>query len=147
MAGYYPLPPRARPPPRRRGVTIDFITCSLNYRPNLRSTPRILDLRCDSLPYPCRGMLLRYSGMDRELSEWFFAHREYRVTHNRALDEIDDALEKWQPNRHGPRLVAIVRCKAGVHRSVAMAERLAREVRRWDGVRITMSSIKISMTG
>lgn len=88
-------------------------------------------------------MLLRYNGMDRELSEWFFARREYCVTHDRALDKIDDALERWQPNRHGPRLVVIVRCKAGVHRSVAMAERLAREVRRWDGVRITMRYVVI----
>lgn len=73
-------------------------------------------------------MCLRCTGLNRELSDWLFAHREYWGRYHRALDKIADAVERWRPSRHRPRLVVIIKCKGGVHRSVAMAEKLAKEV-------------------
>ncbi|KAL9014440.1 MAG: hypothetical protein Q9173_000922 [Seirophora scorigena] len=146
MAGYYPAPSHSRPPPHRRTVAIDFLTCGLSYRPNLGSTPCILSIKCHNLAPPSRNMCLRYSGLDRELSDWLFARREYRVKYQRALDKIEDALDRWRPGRDGPRLVAIVKCKAGVHRSVAMAEKLAKEVKRWKGVRTSVEYVVQSLS-
>lgn len=59
----------------------------------------------------------------------------------RALDSIEKAVDRWRPTKHGPRFVAIVKCKAGVHRSVAMAEKLAKEVRRWEGVSVDIQYV------
>ncbi|KAI4133285.1 MAG: hypothetical protein LQ338_000343 [Usnochroma carphineum] len=127
------------PPPRRRPrLEIEFLTCGRKYSPDIGSSPCILSISCIELEPPPRDMTLRYSGLDRELSDWLFSRGEYRRKYRRAIDKIADAVDRWRPSRHGPRFVAIVKCMAGVHRSVAMAEKLAREVGRWEGVSVTI---------
>ncbi|KAL8907429.1 MAG: hypothetical protein Q9207_001399 [Kuettlingeria erythrocarpa] len=139
----YGLPNPLAPPLQRRrpNVTIDFITCGHLDQPDTRGIPCILRLNCIDMKPPTREMCNRYNGLDRELSAWLFRHREYHETCERALDKIESAVDGWRPERHGPRLVAIVRCRAGVHRSVAMAEELARVVSRWDGVDVTIKYV------
>ena len=51
-----------------------------------------------------------------------------------ALDRIYDQIRHWTPAVGYDEVVVLVKCMQGMHRSVAMAERLADEVRRWRGV-------------
>ncbi|KAL8916086.1 MAG: hypothetical protein Q9208_008711, partial [Pyrenodesmia sp. 3 TL-2023] len=135
---YGPPQPLARRPRPRRNVTIDFITCGRRFQPDTRGTPCILRLSCINMKPPPSEMCRRCNGLDRELSDWLFRHGEYQEVCDRALDKIERAVDRWRPERHGPRLVAVIKCRAGVHRSVAMAEELARTVERWDGVNVTI---------
>lgn len=126
----YDLPPPSRPH-RCRELKIYFYTCGRSYRLSDGLGPRILSMSCADTTPPPPEMCLRFSGLDRELSDWLFSHREYRVKYTRALDRIADAVGAWQPSRDGPRFSAVIKCKAGVHRSVAMADKLAWEVSSW----------------
>lgn len=140
----YDIPPPSCCPRRPRKLKIDFYTCGRRYHPEVGSTPVILNMSCAKMLPPPTKMVQRYTGLDRKLSDWLFSHREYRVKCTRALDRIDDAIDAWRPSRDGPRLCVIVKCKAGVHRSVAMAERLAKEVRGWEGVRVSIEYVFLS---
>lgn len=141
---YMAARPRLRRPPRL--VYIDFMTCGLNYHIDTGADPVILRMDCSTMLPPPKELCLQYCGLDRELSDWLFSHQEYRVRFKRALDRIEDGIEAWRPGRDGPRLCVIVNCQAGVHRSVAMAERLARKVNTWRGVRVTIEYVVLSRT-
>lgn len=140
-----PPPPHARPQ-RRCELKINFYTCGrdFDFRPYTDFAPCILNISCVSMQPPPQALCVRFSGRDRELSDWLFARREYRVKYGHALEKIADAVERWRPRRHGQRFCAIVKCMHGMHRSVAMADKLAREVSRWDGVKVSVEYVLLS---
>ncbi|KAI4186669.1 MAG: hypothetical protein L6R41_003343 [Letrouitia leprolyta] len=138
------MPPPSRPRRRPPLVMIDFLTCGHQYHPNTGSVPVILNISCAKMLPPPNELCSRYCGLDRELSDWLFSHREYRARCSWALDMIQDGIDAWRPSRDRPRLCVIVKCKLGVHRSVAMAEKLARIVSGWRGVRVTIEYVILS---
>ena len=135
----YGLPPPC--PQRCHELEINFYSCGRRYRFERWVGPRILHISCANMRPPPSQMCSRYNGLDRELSDWLFKHREYRVKCERALDRVAEAINNWQPSSDGPRFCAVVRCKIGVHRSVAMAEMLAKEVSTWGGIRVTVTYV------
>lgn len=94
----------------------------------------ILTIDCTTLPCPSFCLQKRYTGLDRQISDAVFARSRSEATYQWALDRIFDQIRYWTPNCGYDEVMVLVKCMQGMHRSVAMAERLADEVRRWRGV-------------
>ncbi|KAL9603910.1 MAG: hypothetical protein Q9219_000848 [cf. Caloplaca sp. 3 TL-2023] len=131
-------PPRRPQQPGR--LEIIFYSCSRDYL-LLTGVPCILILDCSNMPAPEWNTCLQYSGLSPELSNWFFSRREYQVKLGHALDKIEQEIEAWRPHLHRPQVIVVVKCKYGVHRSVAMAERLAHEVNSWGRALISIKYV------
>lgn len=119
---------------------IKFISYSANLgRPPLQ-IPALLTVDCTHLHAPSASLQKRYTGLDAKLSDSFFARTLNEEAYQTALDRIYIAANHWTEEsdyEHEREEVAVlVKCMAGMHRSVAMVERLADEVSRWRGVKV-----------
>ena len=85
-------------------------------------------------------MQKRYTGLDIELSDAFFDSTLTEKAYHNALDRIYNEANSWIEyngyGNDGDEVAVLVKCMAGMHRSVAMAERLADEVSRWRNVKV-----------
>lgn len=109
--------------------------------------PVILHFDILTMPAPSRELRQRYTGALPRFAAAFFSlpgHESYYRSMLAALrDQLREVLSDPEfyrsSGRHGGRCVAVVlNCRAGMHRSVAVAERLARDVEswQWQGVRV-----------
>lgn len=99
--------------------------------------PVIMYFDLCTLQAPPRHLLERYTGASRVLSESFFSLPRNERFYQDSLDRLEEQLQRLSdsPPREDIFLAVLVNCRAGMHRSVAMAERLATDMRswRWDG--------------
>lgn len=94
----------------------------------------ILHFDLCALQAPPRHLLDRYTGASREISESFFSLPGNERFYQNSLDALEDELHRL--NNPLPSVAVLMNCRAGMHRSVAMAERLAGDVEnwRWEGL-------------
>lgn len=109
--------------------------------------PIILHLDISTMRPPSRDLRQRYTGASPRLAAYFFSlpgHESYyrsmlAALRDQLLEVLSDPEFRRSSERHGSRCVAVMlNCRAGMHRSVAVAERLARDVEswRWRGLRV-----------
>ena len=104
--------------------------------------PVLARLDCRAMQPPPRHLLDMYTGASATLAHAFFSIPGHETIYRDAYLALEDELGMLLTNRN-PRLrpggcvAMLINCTAGMHRSVAMAERLARDVQdfwREDGV-------------
>jgi len=89
--------------------------------------PVIKHVECVTLDAPSRELCHRYTGKDRVLSEAFFSNPKNEAVFRSEMASIDEELDRNTPSDRC--LTVLVSCQLGMHRSVAMAERIAKELR------------------
>lgn len=134
---------RYRPAP---ALQIRFVSYSANLgRPRSR-IPYLLTVDCTDLHPPSVWLQKRFTGLDAQLSDAFFARSLNEDACQIALDRIYTAANRWTAEDYEQveNEVAVgVKCTAGMHRSVAMVERLADEVSAWRGVKVRVQHIDL----
>ena len=96
---------------------------------------------------PPRRLLDMYTGASPTLSLAFFAMPGHETIYRNAYLALEDQLEMLLSNpRHRPGgcVAFLINCRVGMHRSVAMAQRLARDVQdywREDGVLVEVEHL------
>lgn len=115
-----------------RSACVHFITFGRNYGPTQVDGrfPTILSLDLSHHLPPPPHLCESLTGLDEKLSESFFSIRENKEQFRITLDMLE---QKMRLEPQGACVAVLINCRAGMHRSVAMAEKLAMEVRRWDG--------------
>lgn len=134
---------RCRPAP---ALHIRFVSYSANLgRPRSR-IPYLLTVDCTDLHSPSVSLQKRFTGMDAQLSDAFFARSLNEEACQIALHRIYNAANHWTAEDYGQvedEVAVGVKCTAGMHRSVAMAERLAEEVSAWRGVKVRVQHLDL----
>ena len=114
------------PPPTLRILVTSF---PINRQPPPQHQEMEL-VDCSNLQPPSSATCNRFTGLEPEVARAVFANP---IT-NRLYKEVLRALKReicdWD-FRLGRYLVVPVACRAGVHRSVAMAERIAMSISKW----------------
>ena len=82
----------------------------------------------------------RYCGLDPQIYEGVFALDENETLYRQAIETLSHILKDPRVSQGGS-FAVLVSCASGVHRSVAVAERMAKEVREWSEFDIE-SSVK-----
>ena len=114
---------------------VHFITYGLSYGPtSVIGFPLLFDLNLSKHQPPPEDLCDRYDGLDKVLADSFFSIRANEDEYHTAVAKIKEALDQvWRLKPPGGCVACLIHCNIGRHRSVAMAERLARKVRSWDG--------------
>ena len=94
--------------------------------------PTVLQLDLSKHEPPPEDLCERFTGMDKEIKEAFFAIRQNEDEYQSALKWLGQKLRGWP---RGGCVAVLINCWMGRHRSVAMAERLAKELTSWAGFR------------
>lgn len=131
MSHYYP---HSNWPRRPHELRITFISYSMrNGEPFLR-VPVLLRFPCHELEPPDPYILHHWHGLNPELAHSFFANPDNEDAYQANVALLHSSLDRVpQSMTH---VAVLTSCRAGMHRSVAMAERLAREVGGWHGLRV-----------
>ena len=85
---------------------------------------------CSMLRPPPPPICDEFTGLSPEVREYFFSEPENMARFDEAFFELKDAIRHWD-FADGRTLIVPVACKAGMHRSVAMAEKLAKRISSW----------------
>lgn len=109
---------------------VHFITFGLLYGPTKIRFPTILTLDLSNHLPPPQHLCERFTGLHREVAKSFFSVEANEAEFHRALGKLERRMKR-EPL--GGCVAVRINCMAGMHRSVAMANRLAEEVSRWDG--------------
>ena len=109
---------------------VHFITYGRAYGPtNASGVPVIFDLDLSKHWAPPAKLCDEFTGLNKELADSFFSNRANDDEYYRALRNFDARMEqirKLEPP--GGCVACLVHCNIGRHRSVAMTERLSKEV-------------------
>ena len=132
---YEPRPIRTHGSKGHHGLCMHFYT----YGQSLRSEPRlshptIFRVNCINLKPPQDHICEKYTGIDSKVADSFFSNSANERRFQEALDQIQRYLDKHDD--HVGCVAIMVSCYLGVHRSVAMAERLATVVEKWTGLSV-----------
>lgn len=110
---------------------VHFITYGSDYGPaRVRGRRTVLTLDLSNNRPPPKQLCEKYTGLDYEVAKSFFSDQANEEKYHWALEKLSQA-RGLEPR--GGCVAALINCTAGMHRSVAMAERLAIRVRSWDG--------------
>ena len=121
--------------PRPPNICLHFITFG-----NRRGQPEIpmpvtFHLDLSRVQSPPRHLLQMYTGVSFGIAESFFSIPGHEDYYRESLQLLEDRLHSRLADprsRFGDCVAVAVNCVAGMHRSIAMAERLARDVvRNW----------------
>ena len=117
------------------GLCMHFYTYgrSLRSEPRL-SYPTIIRVNCATLKPPADHICEGHTGLDFKVADTFFSNPNNETRYQKALDQIQHYLDKHDD--HIGCVAVMVSCYYGVHRSVAMAERLATDIERWTGLSV-----------
>jgi predicted protein tyrosine phosphatase len=107
---------------------------SYNRIPRVKGAETINTINCACLIPPPASVCRKYTGLDAAVADDFFRHKGNQAVFEQKLREIEAFLAA-NPMREGC-VAVMVSCVMGVHRSVAMAERLAFELRRRNGIKV-----------
>ncbi|KAL9065779.1 MAG: hypothetical protein Q9161_008004 [Pseudevernia consocians] len=126
--------------PRPPNVCVHFITFgSTRGQPPMRMEV-LLRIDVSIMPPPPSQLLDMYTGACPELARYFFSMPGHETSYRNLFLTLEDRLESLlsEPRlRPGGCVAVLVNCTAGMHRSVAVAERMARDAQeefREDGV-------------
>ncbi len=109
---------------------VHFITYGLSYGPTKIRFHTVLRLNLSDHKPPPQHLCDEFNGLDDEIVDSFFSVPANEEEFQSALSKLRERVKLKRPQD----CVAVeINCNAGRHRSVAMAERLAGAVRRWDG--------------
>ena len=121
-------------------VCLHIITSGVTWGPPSVPMPVLCFLDCRAMQPPPRHLLDMYTGASPTLAHAFFSMPGHETIYRNAYLDLEDQLGMLLTNpqlRPGGCVAFLINCRAGMHRSVAMAERLARDVQdlwREDGV-------------
>ena len=123
---------------------VHFITYGRSYGPTkVIDLPVLLNLDLTGHEAPPPDLCGAYTGLDEELARSFFSIPKNERTFRNALAELKWDIERRQPVGCA---ACLIHCNIGRHRSVAMAERLARTVGHWDGFKAECLHLDIEKT-
>ena len=111
---------------------VHLITYGLFHGSTGTRFPTVLELDLSKHEPPPEDLCERFTGMDKEIKEAFFAIRQNEDEYQSALRWLGQKLRGWP---RGGCVAVLINCWMGRHRSVAMAERLAKELNSWAGFR------------
>lgn len=132
----------------RRDLCLHLITFGSSRGSPEIPVPVLLHLDISTMRPPSRDLRQRYTGASPRLAAAFFSLPGHEAYYRSMLEALrgqllgvlsDPEFRRSSSGRHGGGCVAVLlNCKAGMHRSVAVAERLAGDVEswRWRGVRV-----------
>ena len=109
---------------------VHLITYGLFHGSTGTRFPTVLQLDLSKHEPPQEDLCERFTGMDKEIEEAFFAIRQNEDEYQSALKWLGQKLRGWP---QGGCVAVLINCWMGRHRSVAMAERLAKELNSWAG--------------
>lgn len=93
-----------------------------------------MTLDLSTMQAPPRHLCDRFTGINPEISQSYFAvpgHEAHYLNVMRTLENVLRDVYANPASRSGSDCLAVlVNCRAGMHRSVAVAERMARDVER-----------------
>ena len=132
---YEPRPIRTHGSKGHHGLCMHFYT----YGQSLRREPRlshstIFRVNCIKLKPPAGHICEEHTGLDKKVADSFFSYSANERRFQEALDQVQHFLDKHDD--HIGCVAIMVSCYWGVHRSVAMAERLATVVEKWTGLSV-----------
>ena len=135
-----PLPP---------SVCLHIITSGETWGPPSVPMPVLCCLDCRGMQPPPRHLLDLYTGASPTLAHAFFSMPGHETTYRTAYRDLEDLLGMLLTNRNpqirpGGCVAFLISCRVGMHRSVAMAERLARDMQdlwRENGVRVEVEHL------
>ena len=106
-------------------LDLQFYTHGCTFLPGRRMTAMTVHrIDCRSLPEPPIDLCIRHTGLDRQLANVFWRQPAYQ---DRLADEISTIEQILQDCRGvQPKVLIEITCKHGMHRSVAMADKLRR---------------------
>ena len=94
--------------------------------------PSIPLVDCTSLRLLLRRMCKRYAGITPKIEEVFFSDQRNERVFWTVYRGLKSEIRRWDFSK-GADFEVPVACMRGCHRSVAMAERLGREISCWEG--------------
>ena len=106
--------------------------------------PVILHFDLSAAQAPPRHLLEAYTGASPEIADTFFAIPGHEANYQNSLRELEDRLGDRLAGPPCACVAVLVNCRAGMHRSVAMAERLAGDIEdawRDDGVIVVVEHL------
>ena len=113
-------------PPTLRILVTSF---PINRQPPAQH-PEIGLVDCSRLEPPSPATCQRFTGLQPEVVEAVFSNKDTNRLYVSALRTLKHEIRNWDFG-DGRYLVVPVACRAGVHRSVAMAERIAKAISKW----------------
>lgn len=111
---------------RHPDLQITFVSYSMFNSEPILSMPVLERFPCHELMPPDRSILNRFHGLNLELSRAFFSKFENELFYQAAIARLRLHLHRLPMDV--THVAVLTSCTAGMHRSVAMAERLAKEV-------------------
>ena len=116
--------------PAHTHTCVHFITYGRAYGPtSATGVPVIFDLDLSNHWAPPAKLCDEYTGLQKELADSFFSNRANNDEYYRALRNFEERMKEIRMlTPPGGCVACLVHCNIGRHRSVAMAERLAKEV-------------------
>ncbi len=124
-----PSKPHEHPP-----LTIHVLSYSKDIgRPQLLIPTFKFDV--SKLSPPEKGIQERFTGRDPELANTFFNTADHEAQYQAMLADTKDTIRRWRCRTKplSDEVAVLVGCHAGMHRSVAIAERLAKDMAGWHG--------------
>ena len=117
---------------------VHFLTYGLSYGPaDVKDVPVLFDLDLSKHWAPPSHLCDEYTGLHEVLADSFFSVQSNKDAYDKALRILWRELRQvWKVGPSGSCVACKIHCNIGRHRSVAMAERLARTVGRWDGFQV-----------
>lgn len=111
---------------------VHLITYGLFHGSTGTRFPTVLKLDLSKHEPPPHDLCEKFTGLHKEIREAFFAIRDNEEEFQSALKWLGQKLRGWP---RGGCVAVLINCWMGMHRSVAMAERLAKELNSWAGFR------------
>lgn len=109
---------------------VHFVTYGRNYGPPQIHFPTVLTLDLSKNEPPPERLCERLTRLVYEIADSFFSFESNDLEFYNALNEIQHQMRS---RPRGGCVAVLINCMEGIHRSVAMAERLARAVRSRNG--------------
>ena len=95
--------------------------------------PKLVHVDCVQTEPPPLELREKYTGVDKELADVYWSNPLHVKLREETLDRLELKILDG-PFQRGGCAAVVVNCMSGAHRSVAMAEKLADEIERWDRI-------------
>lgn len=91
------------------------------------------DIFTRHLEPPPQGLCNVMTGIDWELADSFFSNPDNEDFYWETMEDLEEIIFHGDLAHDGSDVAVLINCVAGIHRCVAMAERLAGAVESWRG--------------
>lgn len=124
--------PENRTVMRQPTLHLFIFSYAIDRPPRPSGYPSMPLVNCANLPAPPDHMCHRYTGLNPRMEEEVFSEPRNERVFQQVYRALKEEIRSWDFSE-GANLEIPVACTAGCHRSVAMAERLGREISYWRG--------------